>query len=262
SARRGACPDRVAQADVPCGEFFGSVAESHRPGNRPPPASAPQTVGQGPGAVSLAVPAAARLRGIAMPHAGALPRLLIPALLVVGGAAACLPMAFHGMFSGFQDYDDEGYLLISLRNYARGGVLYDQVYTQYGPAYYQLLSAVFRLLGLGFTHVAGRAFVMALWITVPALCAWATYRLTRNLVVSLATQLLVVWALVPPRDEPPPPGGLLSLLLGAVVVAGTFLESNRRAMVIALIGALLGAATLMKINVGLFAVASTVFVML
>src|SRR5262249_15440684 len=143
-----------------------------------------------------------------------------------------------------------------------GGVLYDQVYTQYGPAYYQLLSAIFGLLGLGFTHVAGRAFVMALWITVPALCAWATYRLTRNLVVSLATQLLVFLALVPLRDEPPHPGGLLSLLLGAVVVAGTFLESNRRAMVIALIGALLGAATLMKINVGLFAVASTVFVML
>src|SRR5262245_64052464 len=86
-------------------------------------------------------------------------RLLVPALILVV-AAGCLPAAYYGMFSGFQDYDDEGYLLISLRDYARGGVLYDQVYTQYGPAYYQLLTAVFGLFGLPFTHTAGRAFVL------------------------------------------------------------------------------------------------------
>jgi len=204
---------------------------------------------------------AGRLAGLAALRAGAWPRLLAPALILVV-AAGCLPAAYYGMFSGFRDYDDEGYLLISLRDYARGGVLYDQVYTQYGPAYYQLLTTVFGLLGLEFTHTAGRAFVLALWVAVPALCAFATYRLTRNLAVTLATQLLVFLALVPLRDEPPHPGGLLSLLISAVVVAGTFLQTRGRPVAITLIGALLGAATLMKVNVGLFGVVSTVFVLL
>jgi hypothetical protein len=33
------------------------------------------------------------------------------------------PLVFHAFYTTFQEYDDEGYLLISLRDYARGGVL-------------------------------------------------------------------------------------------------------------------------------------------
>jgi hypothetical protein len=188
-------------------------------------------------------------------------RRLAPVLILVV-AAACLPGAYYGMFSGFRDYDDEGYLLISLRDYSRHGILYDQVYTQYGPAYYQLLTAVFSLLGLDFTHSAGRAFVLALWVVVPALCAFTTYRLTRNLAVTLSTQLLVFLVLIPMRNEPPHPGGPLALLISAVALAGTFLESRGRLVVIALIGVALGAGTLMKVNVGLFGVVSVLFVLI
>jgi len=38
------------------------------------------------------------------------------------------PLVFHAFYTTFQEYDDEGYLLISLRDYARGGVLYDEVF--------------------------------------------------------------------------------------------------------------------------------------
>jgi hypothetical protein len=160
------------------------------------------------------------------------------------------------MFSGFQEYDDEGYVLLSLRHYAGGGALYDQVYSQYGPAYYQVVRALFAALGLPFTHGSGRAVVAGLWLAIGALCAVTTFRLTRSVVVALATQLLVVDALVPLRNEPLHPGGLLALLVSGVVLAGSCLGGPAPTAVPVLIGALLAAAVLTKINVGGFLVAS------
>src|SRR5262245_59667758 len=36
----------------------------------------------------------------------------------------------------FEKYDDEGYLLLSLKHYLNGGHLYTDVFAQYGPFYY------------------------------------------------------------------------------------------------------------------------------
>jgi hypothetical protein len=166
------------------------------------------------------------------------------------------------MFGGFRDYDDEGYLLISLREYARGGPLYDVVYSQYGPAYYQLLTALFGLLGLEFTHAAGRAVVLGVWLSIGALCGLATYRLTGNLAVTVASQLLVFQTLLPMRNEPPHPGGLLALFLAGVVVTAPRLGVTRPGLAGAVIGALLAVATLMKINVGLLGLLSVALVLL
>ena len=35
-------------------------------------------------------------------------------------------------------YDDEGYVLVSLKNYSAHGGLYASVYSQYGPFFYLL----------------------------------------------------------------------------------------------------------------------------
>ena len=90
------------------------------------------------------------------------------------------PLVFHAFYTTFQDYDDEGYLLISLRDYARGGILYDEVYSQYGPAYFQLVTPVFRVADLSFTHTHGRALAFALVITTAIVCAVAIWRLSRT----------------------------------------------------------------------------------
>ena len=128
------------------------------------------------------------------------------------------PLAFYAFFTSFQDYDDEGYLLISLREYARGGVLYDEVYSQYGPAYFQLVTGLFRVAGLAFVHTQGRAVALALVIAAAILCAVATWRLSRSLLIALAAELLVVQALLPSRAEPLHPGALLALLLGGLIL--------------------------------------------
>jgi hypothetical protein len=178
------------------------------------------------------------------------------ALGVVVVAVVSLPVAFFGMFSGFQEYDDEGYVLLSLRQYAGGGALYDQVFSQYGPAYYQVVRGFFAALGLPYTHTTGRGVVMGLWLAIGAVCAVATFRLTRSVVVALATQLLVVDALVPLRNEPLHPGGLLALLVSAVALAGSFLGGSAPAGVPVLLGALLAVAVLTKVNVGGFLIAA------
>jgi hypothetical protein len=62
-------------------------------------------------------------------------------------ALLAAPLVFHAFYTTFQEYDDEGYLLISLRDYARGGILYDEVYSQYGPAHFKLVTPLFRVAG-------------------------------------------------------------------------------------------------------------------
>lgn len=168
-------------------------------------------------------------------------------------AALAAPLGYYAFFTGFQEYDDEGYLLISLREYARGGVLYDEVYSQYGPAYYQLLTPIFRVGGLAFVHTHGRALGLLLLLATAIACAAALWRLGRSLPVTLAGELLVIQALLPSRDEPLHPGAVLALLLGGLVLAGTFLDAWGGRVAAGVAGALLATMLLVKINVGAFA---------
>jgi hypothetical protein len=168
------------------------------------------------------------------------------------------PLAFHAFFSGMQEYDDEGYLLISLREYARGGVLYDEVFSQYGPAYFQLVTPVFRAGRLSFVPMHGRALGLALLVVTGIVCAVATWRLSRSLLIAFLAQLLVVQALVPSRDEPLHPGAVLALLLSGLALAGGFLDRPAWRWASAAAGVLLAVMLLIKVNVGALAVVAVV----
>ena len=181
--------------------------------------------------------------------------------LVAGGLILAIPCYF-AMFSGFANWDDEGYVLMTLREYARGGALYDQVYSEYGPAFYELVSGLFTILGVAITHNAGRLFTLTAWLATATLCALAIQRLTRNLVVALCTEILVAGGLWMMKLEPPHPGGSLALVLGALTFLASFLDATPTVTPAAAIGALLATAMLMKINVGGFAVAAGVCALL
>lgn len=58
-----------------------------------------------------------------------------PARIVIfSGLAAALGVAGYWLqFTTFMIYDDEGYVLLSLKHFTEHGGLYDRVYTQYGP---------------------------------------------------------------------------------------------------------------------------------
>lgn len=172
-------------------------------------------------------------------------------------AAVSAVIGFLSMFSNFSSYDDEGYLLVSLSEYVRrGGHLYDDVYSQYGPFYYEVVGNLFWALGLPFTQNAGRSFTLGVWIATSLLLGIVTHRRTANLALGLGTTLLAYYALYSLAAEPMHPGGLLLLLLAAMLGAGEVIVTGRATAALAglaALGALVGAAMTTKVNVGGFA---------
>lgn len=197
-----------------------------------------------------------------LPGRGALSGGAGVALGLALASALCVPLAYFAMFSGFRAYDDEGYLLVTLRYYARGAVLYDQLYAKYGPAYFQGMTTLFGALNLPYTHMSGRGLALGMWVATALAATVTTYRLTRNAAVTVAAYLVLFPVLIPMRNEPPHPGGMAALLVAGVVVFATFLRRSPRPGVAATMGVLAATTTLTKINVGLFVIVSVAFALL
>jgi hypothetical protein len=161
-------------------------------------------------------------------------------------------IAYFQIFSFFAVYDDEGYLLITLKHFRQGLPLYDTVYSQYGPFYYGFFDLVFSALRLDVTHDAGGLVTVAIWATTSLLCGLVLFALTRSLWIGCATQLLTALALDTLRYEPMHPGGLICLVLGCIAVVALLVPSRPR-LAWAALGSLGAALALTKINVGVFA---------
>ncbi len=72
-------------------------------------------------------------------------------------------IARYRMFTGFSDYDDEGYMLLSLKSFLDHGWLYDPL-NVYGPFYYEFWGAVFSIFGMPVNHDGGRMVTMVVWV--------------------------------------------------------------------------------------------------
>ncbi|MES2696151.1 MAG: hypothetical protein V4773_21950 [Verrucomicrobiota bacterium] len=160
------------------------------------------------------------------------------------------------LFSAFMFYDDEGYVLVSLRNFAEHGGLYRDVYSQYGPVPYVFHYALW-LLGYPLDHIGGRIVTLAFWAGASLLCARLVWHATRHLALSLAalgTAFLYLWVMI---REPNHPGGIVAALLALAAFAGFRAATRGRTRAIALVGgALVAALALTKINLGVFAACS------
>src|SRR5829696_6030167 len=147
-------------------------------------------------------------------------RWRLPAAVVAFATvtAVTVLVAHPRMFNGFAVYDDEGYMLIALRSFVEGGALYDDVFTQYGPFYYEAWGGVFSLLGTPVDLDSGRIATLVAWLAASLMLGLSTLRMTGSIVLGLGVQMLVFAALgaVAP-NEPMHPGGLISLQLAAIV---------------------------------------------
>ena len=173
-------------------------------------------------------------------------------LVFAAVAAGLLVVASRVMFSAFMFYDDEGYVLLSLRNFAEHGGLYREVYSQYGPfpfVFHYLLHA----LGLPLTHTVGRLITLGAWGGTAVLCAAVAGQVTRSLVARLAVLAAVFAYLWVMASEPTHPGGLIILLTTLVAVLGHhWLVRDRVQAWAVLVGAVTAALLLTKINIGVF----------
>lgn len=179
------------------------------------------------------------------------------AVLAFGAVTAVTYLIAHPqMFTGFSIYDDEGYMLTALRGFVDHGHLYDQVFTQYGPFYFEAWGGLFTLFGIPITHDGGRAVTMGAWLVSSLAIGLATLRLTGSLVLGLATQMLVFNAIGVLTNEPMHPGGIICLLLATIVVISCFVRAGVAPLAMAALGGAVAALILVKINVGTFALAS------
>jgi hypothetical protein len=185
-------------------------------------------------------------------------RLTVAALGFAAVTVITVLIAHPTMFAAFHNYDDEGYMLTALKSYVNHGHLYDQVFTQYGPFYYEWWGGIFSGFGIDVTHDSGRTVTMIVWVLGALLFGLGTWRLTRSLFLGLGVQALTFNALGVLNNEPMHPIGLIGLLLATIVLISTFVgeEDRPSPYALAAIGACVAALALTKINVGLFAFVS------
>lgn len=169
-------------------------------------------------------------------------------------------IAHPRIFTGFANYDDEGYMLTALKSFLNHGSLYDDVFTQYGPFYYEFWGGVFSIFGLSVNHDGGRTVTMVVWVLSSLLIGLSAWRMTRSILLGLATQMIVFGALVTLVNEPMHPGGIIVLLVSTIVSISCFVRDRVSPYSLALLGGAVMALILVKINVGTFALAALVLV--
>ena len=131
-------------------------------------------------------------------------------------------LGFFRIFSLWAAYDDEGYMMQSMRSYFDGHPLYDQVYTQYGPAYFLVQWVIHGIAQVPLNHTAVRLITLAFWLATAAAAGEIVRRLTRMPVLALIAALHVFIHISPLINEPGHPQAFLGLIvaLGCVIAAG------------------------------------------
>jgi hypothetical protein len=161
------------------------------------------------------------------------------------------------MFSAFMFYDDEGYVLLSLRNFNAHGGLYRDVYSQYGPfpfVFYYVIDQ----LGLPLTHTSGRLLTIGAWTISAVSSAVLVGYFTRQLAVRLAVLASVFIYLWVMASEPTHPGGLIIVATTLLAAVGyRFIQRDRLHAWGMVVGGGVAMLLLTKINIGVFAAFSS-----
>jgi hypothetical protein len=185
----------------------------------------------------------------------AIAAILVYALLAMAAAVA----AYFSIFTNFAPYDDEGTLLVTVQSFAHGDVLYRDVYSPYGPFYYELFGGLFALTGKAVTTDTSRSIVIVLWVATSLLYGISVQRLTERLALGAAAMIAAFGTLYALANEPMHPQGLCVLLLGGATLLAVCGPGRNPARLGGLAGALVAALVLTKLNLGAYAVAAAAF---
>jgi hypothetical protein len=162
--------------------------------------------------------------------------------------------AYYRVFTGFSIWDDEGSMMLSVKQYLDGLKLYDQVWSGYGPVYYFYNWLVRSVTGTPVTHDVVRISSLLPWLVTSLVCAWIILRLTDSLVLASLAHLLTLHSLEFFAEGPGHPQELCILLLVVFVASGTLIGQQRHFLGAVLLGVLPAALLLVKVNLGIFAI--------
>jgi len=156
-------------------------------------------------------------------------------------------------FIGFSEWDDEGYVMIGLRSFLQGNALYDYVHSQYGPFYYLVEASLYTAFHMPVTHNAVRAIMGSFWLLSAVLCSWSIFRLTRSWILTAVGFTAAIKLLRFFTGSPGHPEEVCLALLTGVLVAACYLSDGAKIWMGALLGSLIAALALTKINIGVYA---------
>ncbi len=180
------------------------------------------------------------------------------AIYAIAAIAATIAAYFY-LFTQFAPYDDEGTVLVALKAFVGGETLYRDVYTPFGPFYYELFGGFFKLTGLDVSTDASRTIVMVVWVASSLLFGLAVQRLTGRVALGVTAMLVAFSVVFILSQEPMHAQVLAVLLLSAFTFLASASDTRRVAWAGGACGALLAALVLTKINLGVYAVAAVVF---
>jgi hypothetical protein len=181
-------------------------------------------------------------------------RAVCGALIILALAAVLSVTAFYAVCVGFSFYDDMGCLMLTQKMLAAGHPLYDQTFTQYGPAYYAWEQFLHTVTRLPLSHDSTLLFTTVSWVMISLLCAGYVGRITRNLFLTALSCIVVFYMLGVLEHEPGHPQELCGLLLGGMLFASSFLTCRRHTgIILGVIGFLAGLLGMTKPNLGVFA---------
>jgi hypothetical protein len=161
---------------------------------------------------------------------------------------------YYILFSRFRPWDDEGFVLISIKSMVQGKALYNEVWTCYQPGFYAFNWMLFGLAGLPVSHDSIRWLTLALWVIGAGLNGVLAWRLTGSKFWGLTATLLTARVLDGLSNEPGHPVALAYILVAAVVAAFVFQGQVPRRFWPILLGTLCGMLALTKINIGLYTI--------
>lgn len=183
-----------------------------------------------------------------------------PALIAIGATLFAVSLVMIGgwmLFTNLAFYDDEGYILISAREYFAHGRLYESVYSQYGPAFYVMTDLLQHLLGVPVDNTSARLLTLGFWFGTAAGSAVLVHRQTgshRLTCFTLTSTFLFLYFIT---DEPFHPGSLVTFTLALSALAtAELIGRDRINAAAALAGSTAAVLLLTKINVGVFYVAA------
>ena len=170
-----------------------------------------------------------------------------------------LRFARYELFTGFANWDDEGYVLLSVQQFLERGGLYHETFSSYGPAFY-LYRALLATLGLPLTHDGTRWWTLVEWGGAGLLAAALVFRLTRQRWLAALTLAQVIAGVTTLGVEPGHPQGVLLVALFGLLWIAT--RAPDRAATWGWLGLGLGLLLTVKLNVGAFATVAVVLVVL
>ena len=173
-----------------------------------------------------------------------------------------LPFVFFTTFNGFSAFDDEGTLMIWFRSFADGYRMYDEIYSLYGPLYSAVYGVLHGVLHVPLTHTAWRMTAAFMWLLYTAGLAVFCYRLTRSVLVLLASFVLVLVWLAPLMNSPGHPEELSLVLLAGVLLLTSGIADRRGPLVLWALGAAMAGIMLVKVNFGIFVGGAVVLTLL